>query len=192
MRRACGRAQTASLACHVAVGARSVGQGVCFAPAPQASRTLTTARIHAKAKPCIPRPPCVHGSVQRLCPPYAGRRRAKPRQIRDIDSGRAARCAATGRAPARPCAPAKRRASAAEVLASADLGRLPLKQIVALATRRNHEAEKARRATLKRKARRRRRQLWCMAQAPRALCPGPGPDALVPDQVQAPALTPPI
>jgi hypothetical protein len=61
--------------------------------------------------------------------------------------------AATGRAPARPCAPAKRRASAAEVLASADLGRLPLKQIVALATRRNHEAEKARRATLKRKAR---------------------------------------
>lgn len=62
-------------------------------------------------------------------------------------------CTATGRGPALPRTPARARKTAAEALAGVDLGRVPLKQIVALAVRKNHEAERVRREDLRRKAR---------------------------------------
>lgn len=62
-------------------------------------------------------------------------------------------CAALGRGPALPHTQARERRPAAAALAGLDLGRVPLRQIVALASRRNSEAERARRDDLRRKAR---------------------------------------
>ena len=62
-------------------------------------------------------------------------------------------CAALGRSPALPRTQARERRPAAASLAGLDLGRVPLKQIVALASRKNSEAERARRDDLRRKAR---------------------------------------
>ena len=60
---------------------------------------------------------------------------------------------ALGRGPALPRTQARERRPAAAALAGLDLGRVPLRQIVALASRRNSEAERARRDDLRRKAR---------------------------------------
>jgi len=119
MRSAGGRAPTASLACCVAVGARTARQSVCTAPALQSSPTIRTARFHAEADPCIPHQPHAHSSGPRLCPAHTGQRRAKACHIRDHHSGRAAgaqrraaRRRGRGRRPsgARPrprCSPAR-------------------------------------------------------------------------------------
>lgn len=70
-----------------------------------------------------------------------------------LTASRCVCCAALGRSPALPRTQVRERRPAAAALAGLDLGRVPLRQIVALASRRNSEAERARRDDLRRKAR---------------------------------------
>ncbi|KAK9838344.1 hypothetical protein WJX81_005983 [Elliptochloris bilobata] len=82
--------------------------------------------------------PAADGAAEDDSPAPAGKRKHRRRAL--------------GRGPALPRTQQRALRPAAASLAGLDLGRVPLKQIVALASRKNHEAERARRSDLRRKA----------------------------------------